>query len=692
MSFRLQIKNLVSQEIRHQASPASTLLIGRSKICDIVLNDSLLSRQHCSLEIKSPSHCELIDLQSANGSFVDGQKIDRKELTAQSTFRIGDHEIRLLHFEIPKAIDSEDLTPVVSEVVLALEEAAAAPAPRDSAPTPRAASPSLPSSSVPVEPSHRDAVPTAPDAEVSLKTPAFLKQAKPKALFQTKDWLQVSLLWKDKLVNLKCFDRGDIVRIGEDESNDFALSLPSIPKSFYFMKVLPTGIELVLHPAMKGLVETKSGTVELDDLRAQARQTSLGLAVLVPFSDRCLIEMGPFSFFIQVQKLSLIKPLTAPLVRDPLYVSVLSLCFALFAFAWIAVQGLESAPKEEAAKEAENLVTLAPPTELPKVTPTPPPPPPAKKAPESGARQSTKADLSGTEGAGARAAGEEGKAGRTTGRANVRARPLGMVTNSDKPLRSVPKGAFGKESNASLARRGLRPDEGVGSGKPKPKGTGTQAPSAKPKPVVKVEDTGISGALSSRSGGGGTANSGGALSGSGLGGELEGSVQGLERGSDLDARGSGGRGAKGLGLGGGGTSVEVGGLSTKGQGGGSKGFGLGTSGKKGDADVSYSARDVEVRDGLTREEIEAVVRKNAADIQTCYEQTLAGGTTVTGRLKVEWFVNRLGRAEAIRLGSGPANAGALFECIGARIRSWEFPKPRGGSGAQVSWPWVFRKG
>jgi hypothetical protein len=85
----------------------------------------------------------------------------------------------------------------------------------------------------------------------------------------------------------------------------------------------------------------------------------------------------------------------------------------------------------------------------------------------------------------------------------------------------------------------LRPDQGIGSGKPKPKGTGQQAPSKDLKPNVKVEDEGVLGALA-KNGGGGNANSGGVLSGKGLGGKLEGSLEGLERGSDLDVKGAGG--------------------------------------------------------------------------------------------------------------------------------------------------------
>jgi hypothetical protein len=299
---------------------------------------------------------------------------------------------------------------------------------------------------------------------------------------------------------------------------------------------------------------------------------------------------------------------------------------------------------------------------------------------------------SGTQGEGAKAKGEQGKAGRTTGAIHTRARALGIETGKPK-LRSAPKGALGEVKDPNQAKSGLRPDQGIGSGKPKPKGTGQQAPSKDLKPNVKVEDEGVLGALA-KNGGGGNANSGGVLSGKGLGGKLEGSLEGLERGSDLDVKGAGGRGAKGLGLGGGGSSLEVGGLKTKGKGGGESGFGLGSSGKKGEAEVSYSVEEVEVRDGLTREEVERVVRAHQSEIQACYEKALiqSGNTSLGGRLKVRWFVNLNGGTDNVKEDSGLSDGGYLFNCVAQRIRTWQFPHPRGGRGVEVGWPWVFRKG
>src|SRR5882762_7756788 len=52
-----------------------TFLIGRSKDAHLCLTDDrFFSRHHCLLEI-TPPHCFLRDLDSTNGTFVNGQRV-----------------------------------------------------------------------------------------------------------------------------------------------------------------------------------------------------------------------------------------------------------------------------------------------------------------------------------------------------------------------------------------------------------------------------------------------------------------------------------------------------------------------------------------------------------------------------------------------------------------------------------------
>ena len=76
----------------------SGLKIGRTAPADVVLADSSVSRSHCMVEL-ADNTLRVLDLQSTNGTFVDGQRIaGHAVLDVGSVLRVGDmifrHELR----------------------------------------------------------------------------------------------------------------------------------------------------------------------------------------------------------------------------------------------------------------------------------------------------------------------------------------------------------------------------------------------------------------------------------------------------------------------------------------------------------------------------------------------------------------------------------------------------------------------
>ena len=63
------------------------VLVGRNQ-GDIVVEDSKVSRSHCVLEVHGQSAL-LVDLDSANGTFVSGRRITCCQLDHMSEFRVG---------------------------------------------------------------------------------------------------------------------------------------------------------------------------------------------------------------------------------------------------------------------------------------------------------------------------------------------------------------------------------------------------------------------------------------------------------------------------------------------------------------------------------------------------------------------------------------------------------------------------
>ncbi|MFZ0546515.1 MAG: FHA domain-containing protein, partial [Candidatus Promineifilaceae bacterium] len=70
--------------------------IGRHGAIDIKLLDPKVSRQHADIVIKDTS-CRIIDLNSSNGTFVNGQRIKEPvELIHGDTIRIGDTQFMVV--------------------------------------------------------------------------------------------------------------------------------------------------------------------------------------------------------------------------------------------------------------------------------------------------------------------------------------------------------------------------------------------------------------------------------------------------------------------------------------------------------------------------------------------------------------------------------------------------------------------
>lgn len=79
-----------------------TLLAGRSSFAQLRLVDDVhFSRNHFRLEV-NPPECHLIDLDSTNGTFVNGKRVRQAMLNDGDVIQVGDTELTLTSFD-PKA-------------------------------------------------------------------------------------------------------------------------------------------------------------------------------------------------------------------------------------------------------------------------------------------------------------------------------------------------------------------------------------------------------------------------------------------------------------------------------------------------------------------------------------------------------------------------------------------------------------
>jgi serine/threonine protein kinase len=78
-------------------------LVGRTSDCDVVLRASDISKQHCRITIE-PGSVTLEDLGSANGTFVNGQKVRKAQLDDRDRISFADHEFKV-RIAMPNADD-----------------------------------------------------------------------------------------------------------------------------------------------------------------------------------------------------------------------------------------------------------------------------------------------------------------------------------------------------------------------------------------------------------------------------------------------------------------------------------------------------------------------------------------------------------------------------------------------------------
>lgn len=75
-------------------SPGSIKTIGRSTGAELILEAALVSRLHCRLEA-SDETLEVVDLESTNGTFVNGARVTRAHLIPGDRLQVGRVELQV---------------------------------------------------------------------------------------------------------------------------------------------------------------------------------------------------------------------------------------------------------------------------------------------------------------------------------------------------------------------------------------------------------------------------------------------------------------------------------------------------------------------------------------------------------------------------------------------------------------------
>jgi len=174
--------------------------------------------------------------------------------------------------------------------------------------------------------------------------------------------------------------------------------------------------------------------------------------------------------------------------------------------------------------------------------------------------------------------------------------------------------------------------------------------------------------------------------------DIYGGLLGNEAG---EMQGGFGFGRSGFGPGGGGTgwgTIGTGRYGTIGHGSGT-GSGYGVGGGRGGM-RGRSASVPQVRIGqpsavgdLDKAIIRRYIKRNIAKITYCYEKQLLAKPGLQGTVSTQFFISPNGTVASANASGVDAT---VASCVAGVLKSIEFPKPKGGGGVQVNYPFTFR--
>lgn len=88
--------------------------------------------------------------------------------------------------------------------------------------------------------------------------------------------------------------------------------------------------------------------------------------------------------------------------------------------------------------------------------------------------------------------------------------------------------------------------------------------------------------------------------------------------------------------------------------------------------------------------IRSTVREHADQIRSCYESELSRTPGIFGKIVIKWVIDSEGKVVQASTAETKMNNANVEACLASHIRTWVFPKPKGGGVVIVNYPFVFK--
>jgi len=650
--------------------------IGRLSSAHLRLDDEKVSRIHAVVEISASGEVNIIDMGSAEGTFVNGEKTNKATLKPGDELRLGDTRIVFQEqeggAEAPAAaaaagadadatqpdsstaeeeffgVDTEAATRVEEPPAELIEKAAAAEGAATqeiAAPAPPAEPEQRPVQAAQPPPPPQAAAPTAPPAipsherRVSLPPPAELGDFQDDPTVTPANWaFEVRKMWGETVLDVKYYDANSKqVLVGDGEKTEFFVPADLLPASaFPIARVVGNDVMLSFNTNATGSLAMADGTVTALDELARGSKVSRDpdfgdcKTFTLPEGAVATLMFGHVGFRVRYTS----RPagfLTKTSDRID-YTFLNTILLVLFVYAAM-VATFHLRPKSVETSEEE--LYKVPDRYVQFILTRPKP---QKK--DLAFLEKLKSDIDdGKANSAERYKGKEGK--------------MGLKGRPDTGKRSAVK-AIKPDDKEIVGNRGLLAVLGAGG----PQGLST------------------------------------VMGGTGLGGEMEGAIGNMFGSQIGNSGGFGGLGLKGTGSGGGGmgNTIGVGRLGTRGRGGGKFGYGTGVARirRRGERNVNISVGRPIIMGSLSMEIIRRVIRSHRDQIKYCYSKELTRFPNLAGKVAVKFTISPKGYVTQATVSQTTLRNASVERCICEKIRTWKFPEPKGGGIVIVNYPFILQ--
>lgn len=106
IQIRVYFKN---ELLRESVFKPNQVVLGRGSDCQLVLDNAGISRHHAEVRVDEGGQLILRDLQSGNGTFVNGKQVEEVEVTADDNLAIGKFTLKVSLTEArPDSANTDD--------------------------------------------------------------------------------------------------------------------------------------------------------------------------------------------------------------------------------------------------------------------------------------------------------------------------------------------------------------------------------------------------------------------------------------------------------------------------------------------------------------------------------------------------------------------------------------------------------